>query len=516
MRGSKDRQSLLVIVLLALAGWVYLFLLLPERIGVGADTVIFYGAAHNLQQGQGLTLSFDSTFAGNKGELMTHFPPLFPALLAGLALLAGDVESAAWFWSITAFSLLILAIGLLVRFYCPHTFWPPVLAAFFTLSAATTIRLYTVTHSESLFLLLWLSSFFLLDRYGQRPYRSTLVFSALLAGLTFLTRYAGIAFILTGSLWLLLRRGWKTTGGWLWAATYGFLSLLPMLLWLLYAGQSGSATNRDLTVHWIADYHVWQGVYTVSAWSTPDNIPLLLRLVVWLVMFGSLGWLILRRHFSQAHMPAHVPDFFKLLLLNLVVYLAFIVFSISFMDIQIRLTERILSPVYLSLLLLGAYGITIWWSQAASSARRVMALAGSTLCLAYLVSMVYTFADIRQNGEHYTGVAWRDSETLAFLQASDGRTTTISNGPDIIYYYTGLPALAVPAQYHDTSMLPNEAYEAELQATAAQLASGAQLVLFQDMAWRWFLPDEPTLLNALPLQPIHRFADGTIYIWDGE
>lgn len=513
---SKDRYTLLIILLLALVGWLYLYFLLPGRIGVGADTVIFYGTAQSLLQGQGLTLSFDSTFAGNKGELMTHFPPLFPALLAALALPAGGVESAAWFWSITAFSLLILTVGLLVRFYCPHTFWPPVLAAFFTLSAATTIRLYTVTHSESLFLLLWLGSFFLLDRYGQRPYRPTLVFSALLAGLTFLTRYSGIAFIISGSLWLLIRRNWKTASGWLTAVAYAILSLLPMALWLLYAGQSGSATNCNLTAHWIADYHLWQGVYTVSAWSAPDNIPLPLRLLVWLVLFGSLGWLILRRHFSQVHLPAHVPDFFKLLLLNLAVYLAFIVFSISFMDIQIRLTERILSPVYLSLLLLGTYGITIWWAQAAPAARQVMALAGGILCLAYLVSMVYTFADIRQNGEHYTGVDWRDSETLAYLRGSDGRTTYISNGPDIIYYHTGLPALAVPAQYHDTSMLPNQAYEAELQALAAQLTDGAQLVLLQDMAWRWFLADEATLLAALPLRPVHRFADGTIYVWDGE
>ncbi|MCL4262985.1 MAG: glycosyltransferase family 39 protein [Anaerolineae bacterium] len=516
MNISKDRQSLIVIMLLALAGWLYLYLLLPERIGVGADTVIFYGAAQNLQQGQGLTLSFDSTFAGDKGELMTHFPPLFPALLAGMAVLVGDVESAAWIWSITAFSLLILVVGLLVRFYCPHTFWPPVLAAFFTLSAATTIRLYTVTHSESLFLLLWLGSFFVLDRYGQRPYRTIFVLSALLAGLTFLTRYSGIAFIITGSLWLLIRRGWKTAGGWFTAVTYGFLSLLPMLLWLLYASQSGNATNRDLTVHWIADYHLWQGIYTISAWSAPDNIPLALRLLVWLILVVALGWLILRHHFSQIHFPAAVPDFFKLLALNLAVYLAFIVFSISFMDIQIRLTERILSPAYLSLLLLGAYGMTVWWAQATLTARRAIALVGSALCLAYLVSMVATFADIRQNGEHYTGVDWRDSETLAYLRGSDGSTTYLSNGPDIIYYHTGLPVLAVPAQYHDTSMLPNQAYEAELQTMAAKLANGAQLILLQDMAWRWFLPDEPTLVNALPLRPVHHFADGTIYVWDGE
>lgn len=512
----KDRQSLIIILLLALAGWLYLYFLLPERIGVGADTVIFYGAAQSLLQRQGLTLSFDSTFAGNQGELMTHFPPLFPALLAALALPAGSVESAAWVWSITAFSLLILTVGLLVRFYCPHTFWPPVLAAYFTLSAATTIRLYTVTHSESLFLLLWLGSFFLLDRYGQRPYRTSLIFSALLAGLTFLTRYSGIAFIISGSLWLLIRRGWKTASGWLTAVTYGFLSLLPMLFWLLYASQSGSATNRDITTHWIADYHLWQGVYTVSAWSAPDNIPLPLRLLVWLILVCVLGWLILRRHFSQIRFPAHVPDFFKLLALNLIVYLAFIVFSISFMDIQIRLTERILSPVFLSLLLLGAYGMMVWWAQATPSARRAIALIGGVLCLAYLVSMAATFADIRQNGEHYTGVAWRDSETLAYLRGSDGRITYISNGPDIIYYHTGLPALAVPAQYHDTSMRPNQAYEAELKAMADRLANGAQLVLLQDMAWRWFLPDEPTLLNALPLQPVHHFADGTIYVWDGE
>jgi hypothetical protein len=130
--------------------------------------------------------------------------------------------------------------------------------------------------------------------------------------------------------------------------------------------------------------------------------------------------------------------------------------------------------------------------------------------------MLLTFVDIRRQGEHYTGAAWRDSQTVAFLGEQDGRTPYITNGPDIIYYHTGLPAQALPARYHDTSMLPNEAYAEELAETAGQLAGGAQLVLLQNMAWRWFLPDEARLLESLPLRPIHEFADGVIYVWDGD
>jgi hypothetical protein len=239
----------------------------------------------------------------------------------------------------------------------PTPLWPPLLAAFFTLAAATTIRLYTVAHSESLFLPLWLGSFFLLDRYGERPSPSSL----LLAALTALTRYAGVAFILSGAAWLLLRRGGESrpgryAAGVFAAGVFAALSLLPLVLWLLAAGQAGGAGNREIAVHWVAQHHLWQALYTLSAWTAPDNLPLLARLLLWLLLVIVLIGLILRRQFAQLQVPRRIPGFFSLLGLNIIVYLAFLLFSISFLDVQIRLTERILAPVYLSLLLLGGTG----------------------------------------------------------------------------------------------------------------------------------------------------------------
>jgi hypothetical protein len=268
-----------------------------------------------------------------------------------------------------------------------------------------------------------------------------------------------------------------------------------MAAWLVYGSVVGSATNRIISVHWLASHHLWQGLYAVSAWVSPDILPPLFRLVVWLVLLVGLAWLILKRQFAPKNKQTNLPDFFKLLLLGIVIYCTQIVLSISFLDVQVRLSPRILSPVYLSLMMTLLYGVSGWWPTATVNGRRVLMAVGGVMCLAYLSSALYTFSDIRQLGEHYTSVAWHDSETIAYLQTVDGRTPYVTNGPDFIYYYTGLPVTDIPAEYQDTSLLPNEHYEEEMALLAKEKQAGSQLVYFHDMQWRWFLPTQKTLSN---------------------
>ena len=51
---------------------------------------------------------------------------------------------------------------------------------------------------------------------------------------------------------------------------------------------------------------------------------------------------------------------------------------------------------------------------------------------------------------------------------------------------------------------------------AQTLQTGTQLVYLENMAWRWFLPNQDELTAYLPLRVVQQFEDGTIYIWDGE
>ncbi len=498
------------LVVLALSAGLYLLILLPDYIGVGADTVIYYAAAQNLLDGQGLTLPFTSTFAGGQGELMTHFPPLYPVALAFLGYFTGGAPQAAWLLSVGLFAANVLLVGLIMQFYVPKPAWIPVLAALFMLLSPAVIRLHTVALSEPLFILFWLVGFFLLDRYLNNESQWYFGASALLSGLTFLTRYPGIAAIGAACLWLAYRRGWKT------AVTYGVLSASPMIVWLGCAQLQGIGTNREIAVHWISSHHLWQGVYTISAWLAPRSLPVAAQLLIWLILLGGIGRLVYRREFSRIKTGQTSPDFFRLLWLFTGVYLAVIIFSISFLDVQVRLSPRILAPVYIALLLILLYAVSLWQPQVGRTARQVGKIMGVTLLLAYAAGAVYTFMDIRQNGEHYTGVQWQNSATIRWLQEqeADGRTPIISNGPDIIYLKTGLPAAAIPARYVNTSLRPSENYGREIAQMEKEMAAGAQLVYFNDMAWRWFLPTEEELTTALPLRPVRRFADGAVYALD--
>lgn len=489
---------------------LYLWRLLPDGVGVGADTVIYYAAAENLLKGAGLTMPFSSTFAGAAGELMTHFPPFYPVLLALLGSLFADVAAAAWLLSIALFGAMIVAVGSIMHFYCPHQPWIAFLAALLTLSSAAIIRLHTVALSEPLFILCWLLGFFLLARYLSERRTGFLLAAGLLLALSFLTRFSGLAFIATAGLWLLYRRRWQT------AVFITVISILPMVGWLVYGSLAGNATNRAWSLHWLSSHHIWQGVYTMSAWFAPDILPFPLRLVVWLTLLAGLAWFILKRQLSQVSFNGQIPDFFKLLLLTIPIYLAQIVLSISFLDVQVRLSPRILSPVYLAALLSFLYGVSVWWPEASRTGQRVVTAVGAVICLAYFTGAIYTFIDIQQHGEHYTSREWQRSETLAYLQTIDGRTPLVSNGPDLIYFYTGLPLEDIPAEFKDTSLLPNTQFEEEMAQLAKQLQRGTQLVYLDHMEWRWFLPNQDKLTAYFPLRAVYQFEDGTIYAWDGE
>lgn len=505
-----QRNTLFLLAVMALAGILYLWFMLPNDVGVGADTVIYYAAAQSLLDGHGLTMPFSSTFAGSKDELMTHFPPFYSIILASLGWITGSVATGAWLLSVLAFGVLVFLVGFIMQTYCPNQPWIAILAAFLTLTSGAIIRLHTVALSEPVFILCWLSGLFLLDRHLSNSRRRFWLLSAILLGASFLTRFSGLAFIGTACLWLLYRRGWKT------AVPFGILAILPMGAWMLYSSIMGSATNRSIAVHWISAHHFWQGVYTIAAWFSPDILPQTLRVVVWVCLLVCFAWLILKRQLMQTRSRQPVPDFFKLLLISIATYTTQIVLSISFLDVQVRLSPRILSPVFLCVMMTLLYGISVWWPSGSQSGRRVMMAVFVVLCLAYLTSAVFTFSDIQQNGEHYTSVDWRDSETVAYLQTVDGRTPYVTNGPDVIYYYTGLPIEDIPAQFHDTSLLPNEQYEMQMVELAEQLKTGTQLVYFHNMQWRWFLPSHDTVTSTLPLRPVQQFDDGTIYIWDGE
>ncbi len=108
---SQGSLSLLVTLVLAVIGAIILRFALELGIGVSSDSIAYVGISENLVAGRGLTW-----LGGGGLEPVTHFPPLYPIVLAGLQLFGMEGLESARFLNILLFGCNIFLIGLFTTF----------------------------------------------------------------------------------------------------------------------------------------------------------------------------------------------------------------------------------------------------------------------------------------------------------------------------------------------------------------------------------------------------------------
>ena len=167
-------------------------------VGIGADEVRYISMARNLADGNG--------FQNYAGEYRATLPPLFPALLAVAVLFGLDAPDAARFVNAAAFGLTVCLSGL----YMAGRVKSRLLAAGVAAAILVSPNLMYVSSSALAggpYLLLALLSLTALDRHLRGGGRSALLWAAVFASLSVVTRLAGVLLAATGVLTPALRRG---------------------------------------------------------------------------------------------------------------------------------------------------------------------------------------------------------------------------------------------------------------------------------------------------------------------
>lgn len=454
--------GLLVLALLA----VRAFLHATETYGVGVrtDSVAYIWGAENLARGQGLGR------LNGLGELrpMTHWPPLYPMLLAvfeaaGVPALAG----ARYLGAALVAAMLVLA-GL--------TVWRVTRSLWISLAAAALLALAPsmwVTSldamTEPLYVVLGLAGALLLDQYFSGSGRRAFVLSALCMGLALLARYAGASLIGAAGLVLLLDRSRPWPARWRQALVYGLISSAPMLAWIarnLLA--AGSATNRVLSIIPIDPYDWERLAATISAWLAPLEVTFsigpgkLLLAAGTAAAFLGLAWLERAAQAPAAAGPAadggppsRLPLFYGIYAL---VYPLFVVFSrLAFDRLITVFEERIAFPMFLTALLLTAFGA---WAALRSAARLHLA-AGAALA-ALLVITAYSFGvqyrdeqqrvldSTREIGRSLNSPGILESEVAARARALDDRRVFFTDNIEVLYFVSGHHSFQVNAVDQET------------------------------------------------------------------
>lgn len=406
-------------------------------VALHADSVIYISVARNLLAGDG--------FLQVVWGPMTHWPPLYPLLLAVPGFIGLDPHTVAAPINATLFGLTVFVFGrwLLRQLQSRLLAWLGGLAAALS---PTLVGEAAWALSETLFILLTTSTLVNIGKFLKDGDRPALFWAAVLTALTCLTRYLGVALVATVALLLILQPKAVLSAKMKRCAKYGLISLLPLGLWLLrnhhlsgtfFGPREGEAVHYSLS-------QVLNGVLSgLALWVFPDlpagRLPaeaLAAVLVVGLALSSAIGCLAItgRGDFRATYASASFA----------VIYVGALALSMLVGTIGVGVQPRYLVPIYLPVLFIAFFALDQFVRLAQGKPALKNTLAGAaTLWLAYSAALQIRHVGwALQDGPptSFNNSKWLNSDVLRHVRKASLDGTIYSNDVLPIYMYNDQPA----------------------------------------------------------------------------
>ncbi len=479
----------------------------PWGIGLAPDSLAYIGTARRISNGDGVT------YLNDVGEFspVNHYPPLYPSTIAALTLTGLDPLIAAKWMNAFLFACNVVLISL-IAFAVTSSSGASLMAAFLTLTSFPMVQIHSMAWSEPLFILLGFSGFFFLAAYLRQSKRWMLCASAVSIALSCLARYAGIAWILAGTLGILFLSGQDRKKRIAHAILFSSLSSLPLLAWTWRnAAVAGSATNRALGFHPPGLQDLITALDSLCLWIFPPGI---VAVPVWVRLFTLAVFFLLALRFSRTEVLQSRPV--QLTCVFLFGYGLFVALARCYFDNAIKFDTRILAPAYVAAMIL-AVSLGAAWTRAEvlksrSSSRFVFY---GLVAVVFAMQMTTGLAWWRQSyadGIGFIGSAWRNSELIKFVDTVDSSRAIFTNVPDIIYMLRGRRTAMIPRKIDPKSRLPNKQYPVEIARMQQELnKTHGTVVYFHAEQRLWYLPSETELQRDADLRLVTAKKEGFIY-----
>ncbi|MEA2827126.1 MAG: hypothetical protein QOG43_1565 [Actinomycetota bacterium] len=472
-----------------MVGTVALLVVTRKGVYASPDSAFYVGTARNLLHGHGLT-------APPGSPPLSHFPPLFPLVLAGVGWLTGldPLDGAG-----VVNPLLLGATAFLVAVAVRRRSGSVALGVAASAAVVVGVDLlvyYGSALSEPLFVVVVLGAMLCLAAAvddGNRWW--WWVAAAVLTAGACLTRYVGVGLVAAEMVILVLVGGRRRVAT---ALAFAAASLAPLVVWLVRAGRG----NRPIVVHFF-DVHYWaDGWSSLSRWVLPPFVPGLVRgLVTAVVVVALVGLAVVVRRPPPPSRPLRPPappppppspppppagrdrDVLGLLLPTFTLaYLAVLLADRIVLDATGRLDLRFLAVLHV----VAVVGLLPWLHRnLRGRARPVVAATGLALLALHGIEAITWAADgltdtgVARRG--LTAAAWDHSTVLAAIAALPPDVAVYSNAPEAIFLLIGRATSPLPAHTDYLSDRRRPEFAAELAATAARLGTGGAVVV-------WFRP----------------------------
>ena len=430
---------------------------LPGASGCPLNSVRYIQAAHNFTSGAGLSTWDEAGF-----QPLTHFPPLYPLILA---IAASSLQlAAAWAHSLQAllFAANIASLGLIAWYYSPGKRWLGIIAAITACLALPLLEIHAWAWSEPLFLLLATWALFALYRHLEKPENLWLLCAAGLAALACLARYLGFAVVLAGVLAILLLSRKPLKSRLVDLLVFSAISLLPVSIWLVSGALLGSASaERMLAYHPLSLAQIKTIILVMTTWLAPLSLSNRARL--WLAILLAVSSLSVAILLYKRRGLA--PRWRQLAFLSIITgsYLLALAVSLSVFDASTPLDNRILSPLFAAFLLLVICLLGAALEHNRLPGRVVLIVCFIWMAATYSIQAAHFLKGWRQQGLGYSSPRWIYSETLTGLRGLASQGPIYSNFPDAITFFTGHAAYSLPLEFNPFTLTVNPQLAAEIQ-----------------------------------------------------
>ena len=459
-----DKQTLvffLALGLLAVGGIWTLAYSTPYGLSLNDDSIAYIAGARSILDGQG----YREAWLASNGPV-THFPPGFPAVLALIGAITGlDPVRGARALNGLLFGLNIGLTGWL-GWRMTRSRMAGILSAALALLNSSLLYIHTRAMSEPLYIFLMLVSFVLLELYFKRQNNYYLILLGIILGWAYLARYAALSLLVTMlALMLILHGEWrKRISSFLILAA----SSLPWVIAWSIRNRivGGTFTNRVLGWHPITTENWMLALETLSSFfvpvahwrrAIPDSIHMIALLLIALII---LVW-VLYKGLPRLFKPAQVPRLEVLPLTNglhTVAYLLALIVTMTLFDVATKFQDRILSPVYISVILLAVTTGTWLWSNKRRLLKPAIILVTVALLGMYAYGQYQAIPKF-QNDPGFASIGWRYSKAIAALKEVPPDVLILTNEPGLVYFHTGRPTGVLPPPDADLTQIKRDILE---------------------------------------------------------
>lgn len=505
-KGMKINFGIFLLIILA---GIYYWYLTNNGLVLNPDSVVYLGVANNLSIGEGLHVPF-----GLPPQVpLAQFPPLLAWILYGITKLGLSLELSARLLNLTLLFLLIFLVDKLQRIISKKYPLLRLSLLFYVIIFLLTTFLFTTLAAEPLMIVLGLSGVLLFIASEDKNSIFLLLLSGIMLACSVMARYAGVTYLAASALVLLLSSQVSWLKRFVKIIVLSLPTLLFLPLWLLRSNSvDSSSTNRIFLIHPIRLQQISAALTTISNWFlVPVNSPVLLKLMVVLVfslLIVTVFILSFRKNNEKGSnlLPKTISAFF-------LVYPLFLIFSITFLDANIPLDKRLLSPLFVLIALILPFLMQSFSRKIPLTNFLVFGVSFLFLCFSSLLLFQNRIfiQQVHQFGFGFNYTEFKNDPLFPYLSHIDQPAIFISNAAEPVYLFTQHEVFLLPKRFNAMENRDNPHFDTDITSLKEKYLKEPTYFIFFDKITGGSIDDQNFYKSEFGLNFIEKFKNAAVY-----